>query len=345
VLATLAACARRGADVIRQLTTFGKGLEGKKCLFQPRHLLKEIGKIVTETFPRSIALSCHAPADLWAVSGVPAHIHQVLLNLAVNARDAMPDGGRLGLAAGNVRLDEAAARLMPGAKSGPYVQLRVADTGTGIAPEIADRIFDPFFSTKGPDKGTGLGLSTVLGIVRSHGGFILFTTQPGQGTEFRLYLPASANKEPAPGSPAPPPLFQGRGEMILIIDDEEAVCSVMQRTLETSGYRTLTARNGAEAVALYSDRGPEIDLVVTDLDMPALGGQAAAAALLTMNPNVKIVVATGLDALPASGSPGEAGYRAVLKKPCPTGLLLQTVDRALHGETRTLEADEPLKPE
>jgi PAS domain S-box-containing protein len=337
VLATLETCARRGADVIRQLATFAKGLEGKKCLFQPRHLLKEIAKILAETFPRSIAVSCQAPSDLWAVSSVPTQIHQVLLNLAVNAREAMADAGRLELAAENVRLDEAAARLMPGANAGPYVQFRVADTGTGIAPEIVDRIFDPFFSTKRPGKGTGLGLSSVMGIVKSHGGFIQLTTQPGQGTEFRVYLPASVGKETVPSSPAAPPLFHGRGEMILIVDDEDAMCSVMQHTLETNGYRTLIAHNGAEAVALYLNRGLEIGLVLTDLDMPALGGRAAAAALLTMNPQVKIVVVTGLEAPPASASGGPAGYRAVLKKPCPSGLLLQTVDQVLHAEPRTLE--------
>ena len=203
LLATLVNCARRGTDMVHQLSTLANGMEGKKGPLQPRHLIKEIGKIVSGTFPKAISLSCRVPADLWPVLGVPTQIYQLLLNLAVNARDAMPRGGRLSLSAENVRLEEAAARLMPGAKAGRFVLLRVADTGTGIAPEIAGRIFEPFFSTKGPDKGTGLGLSTVVGIVKNHGGFIQLNTQPNQGTEFRIYLPARPGVAAARSAPAP----------------------------------------------------------------------------------------------------------------------------------------------
>ena len=337
LLATLESCAQRGAEVVQQLTTFAKGAEGKKGPVQPRHLLKEMSRIVTGTFPKAISLSCQAPSDLWTVLAVPTQIHQVLLNLAVNARDAMPEGGRLSLAAENIRLEEAAARVMPGAKAGPYVLLRIADTGVGIDPETADRIFDPFFTTKGPDKGTGLGLSTVLGIVKSHGGFIQFTSQPGQGTEFRVYLPAHAGEAAEPGAAAPPASPRGRGELILIVDDEEALCLVMQRTLEQYGYRTLTAHDGAQAVALYSSRGSEISLVITDLDMPVLGGNGTTAALLSLNPEVKIVVATGLDSPSRGQAAVPAGCRAALKKPYVTSLLLQTMHRILQGERPTLE--------
>ncbi|MEI8045348.1 MAG: ATP-binding protein, partial [Verrucomicrobiota bacterium] len=322
----------RGADVVRQLTTFAKGAEGRKGPVQPRHLLKEMSDIVSGMFPKSIRLACHAPADLWTVQAVPTQIHQVLLNLAVNARDAMPEGGQLSLAAENVRFDDAAARVRPGAKAGPYVVLRIADTGTGIDPGIADHVFDPFFTTKGPDKGTGLGLSTVMGIVRSHSGFIEFTSHRGQGTEFRVYLPACPVEAAGPAAPAAPEPPRGRGELILVVDDEPALRSVMKRTLEKYGYRTLTAHDGAQAVALYSQRGTEISLVITDLDMPTMDGAAAAGALLSMNPGVKIMVATGVGSFPSGRTPVPAGCRAVLKKPCNASLLLQTINAVLRGE-------------
>ena len=332
LLATLESCAQRGAEVVQQLTTFAKGVEGSKGPVQPRHLLREMSKLVSGTFPKAISLTCREPDGLWPILAVPSQIHQVLLNLAVNARDAMPEGGRLSIAAENVRLDEAAARTMPGAKAGPYVLLRIADTGRGIDPAIADRIFDPFFTTKGPERGTGLGLSTVVGIVRSHGGFIQFTSELGKGTEFRVYLPARPGDIAKPGAATPTAPPRGRGELILIVDDEQALCSVMQRMLENCGYRTLAAHDGAEAVALYSQRGSEISLVITDLDMPTLGGGATAGALLSMNPEVKIVVATGLDSQPKGGLALPAGCRAVLKKPFEAGLLLQTVNLTLQGE-------------
>lgn len=337
LLHTLEACAQRGADVVRQLTTFAKGAEGRKGPVQPRHLLKEMSDIVSGMFPKSIRLACRAPANLWTVQAVPTQLHQVLLNLSVNARDAMPEGGQLSLAAENVRFDDAAARVRPGAKAGPYVVLRIADTGQGIAPGIADHVFDPFFTTKGPDKGTGLGLSTVLGIVRSHGGFIEFTSHPGQGTEFRVYLPACPVEAAGLAAPvaADPP--RGRGELILIVDDEAALRSVMKRTLEKYGYRTLTAHDGAQAVALYSQRGTEISLVITDLDMPTMDGAAAAAALLSMNPGVKIMVATGVGSFPSGRTPVPAGCLAVLKKPCDVGLLLQTINSVLRGERPSQE--------
>ena len=332
LLHTLEACAQRGADVVRQLTTFAKGVEGRKGPVQPRHLLREMRDIVSGMFSKSIRLTCHAAADLWTIQAVPTQLHQVLLNLAVNARDAMPEGGHLSLTAENVRFDDAAARVRPGAKAGPYVVLRIADTGMGIDAGIADHVFDPFFTTKGPDKGTGLGLSTVLGIVRSHGGFIEFTSHPGQGTEFRVYLPACPVEAAGLPAPAAPELPRGRGELILVVDDEAALRSVMKRTLENYGYRTLTADDGAQAVGLYSERGTEISLVITDLDMPTMDGAAAAAALLSMNPNVKIMVATGLGSFPSSGTPLPAGCLAVLKKPCDASLLLQTINAVLRGE-------------
>ena len=177
MLTTMEACARRGAGIIRQVLTFARGVEGKRIPLQPRHLLREIAAIAGETFPKNIELEMDVEKELWPVLGDATQLHQVLMNLCVNARDAMPEGGRLGLNAENIDLDETFALMTPGAKSGPYVHLSISDTGTGIPPELFDKIFDPFFTTKAPGKGTGLGLSTVLGIVRSHDGFIQFKSE------------------------------------------------------------------------------------------------------------------------------------------------------------------------
>src|SRR6266436_245921 len=194
LLGTIESAARRGAEIVRQIVTFAKGVGGKRVLLQPQYLFAEIVRIIRETFPKSIILKTNLEENLWTVFGDATQLHQVLLNLAVNARDAMPQGGTLTLAAEDTLLDEATARLMPGLHQGPHVLFRISDTGTGIPSEIADKIFDPFFTTKSPDGGTGLGLSTVMGIVKSHRGYIEFESKVGQGSEFRIYLPADLTR-------------------------------------------------------------------------------------------------------------------------------------------------------
>jgi two-component system, cell cycle sensor histidine kinase and response regulator CckA len=221
---TVESSARRGADMVRQLLTFAKGAEGARLLVQPQHLLKEMGKIIRGTFPKNIQLQLNYEREIHPILGDATQLHQVLLNLCVNARDAMPHGGMLTLEAANVDIDDAYASGVCEARPGRYVVLRVHDTGAGMPPEIVERIFEPFFSTKAPDKGTGLGLSTVSGIIKGHGGFIHVYSVPGQGTAFSLYLPASESASPEE-SPANSPgsSFLGNGETILVVDDEIAV--------------------------------------------------------------------------------------------------------------------------
>jgi signal transduction histidine kinase/ActR/RegA family two-component response regulator len=334
ILATIEGNAQRGAEIVKQVVAFARGVEGKKVILQPRYVIAEISWIIRETFPKSITLKTNEQENLWTVLGDATQLHQVLLNLAVNSRDAMPHGGTLTLSADNVLLDEAGPALRPGLKSGPHVMFRVLDSGTGIAPNIAHKIFDPFFTTKDPDKGTGLGLSTVLGIVKSHRGHVEFDSKWAQGTEFRIYLPA----EPGLQDPlstkqrTAEALPRGRGELVLIVDDEEAVRSVMKRILESHGYRTVAATRGTEAVACYVERGTEISVVLTDLHMPDMGGAEAIAVLRELNPRIRIIVATGAGSPLGATSVHELGVQAYIKKPFDLAHLLGTLQRVLYQE-------------
>ena len=329
MLAMLEAGTRRGAEIVKQLLTFARGVEGQHAPLQPLHLVKEMAQIIRETVPQSITLNTHAQPGGWLVDGDATQLHQVLLNLAVNARDAMPHGGTLELALDEVTLDAVASARLPAAKPGPYVRLKVADTGTGIAPAIRDKMFDPFFTTKSPGKGTGLGLSTVLGIVKSHGGFLQVESTVGRGTEFQVYLPAITGAAALAGDKTPPAPPLGQGKKILIVDDEAAVRTVIKRILEAHDYRTLTASNGLEAVALYAEQGAQIDVVVTDLDMPGLDGRETIAAIRKLNPQARMVVITGAEGeLP---SPQELHVPDFLKKPFTALTLLNN----LHDRLRT----------
>ena len=333
MLETLETSARRGADIVKQVLTFAKGVEGRHVLLQPGHLVKETAKIIRETFPKGITLKTDLLKSRWLVSGDATQLHQVLLNLSVNARDAMPQGGTLGLAIEDVLLDADAIRFIPGAKPGPYVQLKVSDTGTGIPPEIADKIFDPFFTTKGLEKGTGLGLSTVLGIVKSHGGFIQFDSTAG-GTEFKLYLPAQTEAASLAEEKSTKSLLRGQGEQILIVDDEDAVRSITRRVLEANGYRTLMASNGMEAIALCTEKGSQIDLVLTDLNMPGMDGTATILAIRKLNPQARIIVITGAGLNNETLSSKELNVADFLNKPFDAPLLLKIVHGVLRPDQK-----------
>jgi PAS domain S-box-containing protein len=320
---------KRGVEVVKQILTFSRGLKGGKGLVPPRPLLKEIVNVFDETFPKSITLQSSIPEDLWMVEGDVTQLHQVLMNLCVNARDAMPDGGTLTLAAENVVVDELYAGMSPGAKPGPYVVWLVADTGTGIPPENLDRIFDPFFTTKEPGKGTGLGLSTVLGIVRNHGGFLKVESKPGKGTQFRVYLPAQLGAQlPAepPPTEAPP---EGRGETILVVDDEEGVRVLTKKVLEQHGYHVLLASEGSEAVVAYAQHATEIHAVLTDLMMPLMDGATLIRALKQIAPAVKILATTGVTESTHDAAALRLGAREVLRKPYSPHVLLSRLRAAL----------------
>ncbi len=332
MLQTVEACAQRGGEIIRQLLTFARGKPGARIPLPVRHLLGEMEKIVRETFPRNIRVLVTAPHDLWMVLGDATQIHQALMNLCVNARDAMPEGGMLTLAAANATIDEKFAAATPEARAGPHVCISVTDTGGGIAPENIDRIFDPFFTTKEIGKGTGLGLPSVLGIVRGHGGFVRVNTSPGSGTTFELFLPASMAAPVAPEASTAVPLSRGAGELILVADDEEIVCGVVQGLLERQGYRVVCANEGEAALALFAQRHTEIKAVLTDLMMPGMDGAALVRALRKLDASLPIVGMTGLGERSDIKGLESLDLPAMLAKPFAKDELLAAVQKALGGK-------------
>ena len=323
--------AQRGAEIVRQVLTFARGSMGERIVLQPKHLVRDMLKMVAETFPKNLQVEDRSGKDVWTVEGDATQLHQALMNLCVNARDAMPEGGRLGLGVENVTLDGAIAAQMPGAAAGRYVRFRVTDTGHGIPPEVQGRIFEPFFTTKGVGKGTGLGLSTVLGIVKGHGGFAHVDSRVGRGTTFDLFFPASAGTAVRISSPPStvPPWPRAEGELVLLVDDEAAIRAVVRQALEEFGYRVLLCEAGAEAVRVFTASRAEIRLVVTDMMMPEMDGPTLVQALRAVDPAVRLVGITGVADDATMKQVQELHLAAMLAKPFTIGQLLTTVREAL----------------
>ncbi len=292
-IALIEESAERGANVVRQVLTFARGVEGERVLIQPSHLVQELVEIGQKTFPKSIEITSCYPGELWSIKGDPTQLHQVLLNISVNARDAMLAGGKLALVLENFSVDEQYAAMTPGATPGSYVLLQISDTGTGMSRETLDRIFEPFFTTKELGSGTGLGLSTTLGIVKSHGGFISVKSEIGKGTVFQIFLPAELSGLTSLSSKPRGDLADGNGELVLVVDDEENILRVTKTILERHNFRVITANDGAEAVALFAEQMQTIGVVLTDIAMPHMDGVAAIRVLRKMKPDVPIVAFTG----------------------------------------------------
>jgi nitrogen-specific signal transduction histidine kinase/ActR/RegA family two-component response regulator len=330
MISILESSAKRGAQMVKQILTFARGATGERILLQPRQLIKEMAKITKETFPKAIQPQVKVPENLWAIMGDATQLHQVLMNLAVNARDAMPDGGTLSFTAENVLLNEEDAKKSGAPRAGCYVSLAVSDTGTGIPREILDKIFDPFFTTKEQGKGTGLGLSTVMGIVKSHKGFLQVQSEINKGTTFRIYLPAleslAEQQQEAAAKRAP----KGKGELLLLVDDESQFLSLVKEALELNGYRVITAADGVEAVAAYSAHRNEIKGVFTDMLMPHLDGPATIKVLKRLDPSLRIVAVSGLmDMERVKAATGREDID-VLAKPFTTERLLNAIHDALN---------------
>ena len=331
LLNTIEASAQRGADLVRQVLTFARGLEGQHLLVQPKTLVREVEKLIKETFDKSIEVTSRVDADLWPVPGDPTQLHQVLMNLCVNARDAMPHGGQLTLTARNARIDEQYAAMTPGLRPGLYVVFEVQDTGTGLTPEAQRRAFEPFFTTKAPGKGTGLGLSTALTIVKNHDGVLNFSSTAGQGTTFKIHLPASTETAIARGAMPVRPPPRGSGETILVVDDEASILTISRQALEAFGYQVLTASNGAEALALFAQQRARIAAVLTDMAMPVLDGAALIYALRRIDPGVKVIAASGLKASVHSMEPFGLGATHFLAKPFTAETMLEAIHDAITG--------------
>jgi two-component system cell cycle sensor histidine kinase/response regulator CckA len=331
LLALVESSAERGASIVRQVLTFARGAEGDRLPLPAATLMEDVAKIAAETFPKRISVQVRIAEALWTVIGDPTQLHQVLLNLCVNARDAMPAGGHLTLCAENFKVDEHYAGMTPGAKAGPHVCFEVVDTGMGIPPQNLDKIFDPFFTTKDLGHGTGLGLSSVIGIVKSHGGFMSVHSELGRGATFKVYLPAKIDEKKIVKEEEAAAFPRAEGELLLLVDDEQAILQIAQTLLEAHGYRVLVAGDAAEALAVFARRAEEIELVLTDLSMPVMDGIALIRTLKKMKADVRVIASSG------RGGQGqrfeelkELKVHACLTKPYNKEKLLRTLHNALH---------------
>jgi CheY-like chemotaxis protein len=289
--------------------------------------------MLEHTLPKMIAIETHLAPDLDLVNADPNQMEQVIVNLAANAKDAMPEGGRLVIETGNEFLDEEYCRRHLDVRPGRYVLLTVSDTGEGIAKDNLNKIFDPFFTTKEVGQGTGLGLATVYGIVKGHGGHIFCYSEKQMGTSFKVYLPAYEATAPAPEMETvlPERLLRG-SETILLVDDEQALRDLGSLTLRSMGYSVLTASSGEEALYTYKNRAGGVDLVVMDLGMPGMGGQKAMAEILALDPQAKVVIASGYSANGQVKSALDSGAAGYVAKPFRRLDLLAAVRDALDKD-------------
>lgn len=319
----------RASEIVKQVLAYARGVRGERVVIDPKHLLKEMAGVMRETFPKSIQLVTKCEEDVWPITGDPTQLHQVLLNLCINARDAMPQGGKLALTMNNVVFDEQYSELIPGGAKGNYVSFEVSDTGIGIPPELRERIFEPFFTTKEVGHGTGLGLSTVSAILKSHGGFVTISSELGKGSVFRVFLPASS--APAHDFPSQKSLHgpKGNGELILVVDDEELILNAAQRALLASGYQVITAKDGATGVAQYAQHRDSIALVLTDMMMPVMDGAAMIRVLQKINPGVQVIAATGYGSEAGINKALAVGVRHHLQKPFDIETLLKMLHELL----------------
>jgi len=334
LLSIISTSAIRGADMVRQVLTFAKGVGGRRMEVRINHIVLDIQKIANDTFLKNIQVKSDVPDDLWTVTGDPTQLHQVLLNLCVNARDAMPTGGLLTISAQNLVLDAHYAALEIEASPGPYVFIQIEDTGSGMPPDLIEKIFDPFFTTKEIGKGTGLGLSTSLAIVKNHDGFLRVYSEMGKGTRFKLYFPAQTQTSVAPAEEETPELPRGSGELILVVDDEASVRQITQQTLEAFGYRVVLASDGAEAVATYASRRKDIAAVLTDMMMPVMDGPTTIQVLQRMNPDVAVIAASGLAANAHIAHASRMGVKHFLPKPYTAETLLKVLKDILHPQEK-----------
>jgi PAS domain S-box-containing protein len=329
-LAAIESSAKRGTDMVKQVLTFARGIQGERLTMQIDHVLFEVLRLIEETFPRGISINNEIPKQLWPIIGDATQLHQVFMNLCVNARDAMPAGGTLTLHAENTVVDEALAGKHYGASAGPHIHLWVGDTGTGMPDNIKDKIFEPFFTTKSIGKGTGLGLSTSLGIVKSHDGFLTLESQEGKGTVFHIYLPAVVEdvleEEEAPQEE----LRQAKGELVLVVDDESVLREVATSTLESWGYEVVEASDGEEALEIFESRRDEIKVVITDMMMPNKDGAATIRAMRSLEPNVKIIIMTGMRIPDDIRVEDIQSVEGVLQKPYTAEKLLSTLQGVME---------------
>lgn len=321
----------RATQLVQQLLLFSRKYESRREKVDVNLEVEEVFRMLERTIPKMIALELRLDPQAWPLFADPVQLEQILLNLTGNSVDAMPQGGRLILETGNVSLDADFVRLHPSANTGPHVLLTVSDTGCGMDEATLKHVFDPFFTTKEVGKGTGLGLASVYGIVKAHGGYIQCYSEPGQGTTFRVYLPAMEQGDATEVAPLPEPSLQGGHETILVVDDDPEILELNQEALEALGYAVQKAATGEEALAIYREQGDNIALVLLDLNMPGMGGHRCLQELLRLDPAVKVVIASGYTAgghgkdLLSSGAMGFLGKPYQLKE--LAALVREVLDR------------------
>ncbi len=326
LMTILETSAKRAIDLINQIQLFAVGVESEKKVLLIGVLLSDLEQLIEKVFPKSIALNIDISPEIWCVEGNAVQLNQVFVNLCVNARDAMPQGGVLKLLARNLVIDKTNLQRYPEARLGPYVVITATDNGTGIPPENLDRIFEPFFTTKPEGQGSGLGLSILAGIVRSHGGFITVSSRVDRGSQFEVFLPAlktmviSLEEELT--------LPRGNAELVLLVDDEATVLESTQLLLENFGYRIMTAKDGVEALTLYQRYQAQISVILLDMMMPAMDGDTAISGLAAINPRVKIVATSGLSLSLADIEPNQK-ICDFLPKPYTVEKLLTVIQRAI----------------
>lgn len=317
--------AERCRDLVDHVLIFARGKEGERVPLNTIRLITDVSKIVRETLPHGVEIEVDVPRNVWAVVGDATQIHQVLMNLCLNARDAMPEGGRLSLAANNITLAKEDVWMIDGVQPGKYVQISVTDTGLGMNQELIDRAFEPFFTTKKDGLGTGLGLSIALGIVRSHEGFINVTSALGQGAQFNVHLQASEvvlDDRPTFSEVA---TSTGAGELVLVADDEEGIREITVSTLDSCGYRSVGAGNAPEILALCHAH-PEVKLIIADLSLQGLTQGFFTDPVFN---RIKIIGASGQRSSEQTEAARKAGFETILWKPYTAQQLLIAIEKKL----------------
>jgi CheY-like chemotaxis protein len=320
--------ARRGADLVMRMLTFSRKTDTKPQPLDLNHRVSEIQKMLERTLPKMIDIHVLPGENLAKINADPIQIDQVLMNLAVNAADAMPEGGKLSIHTGNVTLEEHELKDYVEAKPGQQVLLMVTDTGLGMDKNTLEHIFEPFFTTKAVGEGTGLGLAMVHGIVKQHGGHIRCSSTPGRGTTFQVYLPAMVVGEPVE-EPSKILFPQGGSETILLVDDEEHIRDLGMKILSAAGYNVIMACNGGEALDVYYERVNDIALVILDLMMPEMGGKQCLERLLRMNPAIKVIISSGYSASGPTREALSAGAKGFVNKPYDIHRMLDVIREVL----------------
>jgi len=333
LLDTIEASARRGASLVGQILSFTGGSDSdERVLIQPLHLVKDMVRMACETFPKAVEVTSQIPADLPCVRADATQLHQILLNLMVNARDAMPRGGSIVVSAATKLLEPAFTAQVPEARTGVYVVIQITDTGMGMSPEVLAKIWSPFFTTKPRGKGTGLGLATVAQLVKIHGGFVQVESQPAQGSTFSVFLPAELGASRASSVKIEPPaaLPMGNAEQVLIVDDEVAVARIVETLLIEHNYRPTVANGPGPAFGAFGD-GRRFDLALLDFSMPGMDGVRLAEAIQVVQPGLRIVLMSGTTHNPLTHET-QGSFAGFLRKPFTAEELLRTMAMVLRTE-------------